>query len=454
MGVRRVRQGMVRSALAGALLAAMAGTAHAQSGSITDVHPIAGGQHAATFSSTSTECTLEFGFCGWYPVAWQVAATSVCFPGGSDIVYVGAYQDTVGTQTTVDSFYKQFQPVKLCLYVNGAGGYELVAETIYTTPPAPPVPPAPPAPPSPPPTPAAGPTLLSPAADARLPAARSISFRVRSPEAEDSVWVEVSRSTGLDADGTLADDDVIDSGYDDFGGAIRLEGGWTRRPGTYYWQASRIACNGNARDCEAESEIRKLEIVEPPLELMFAAKRRQQLRGPRLGKTFTNLLMRLRCNQACEIRMRGYPTYRADGGRHALRGLGLSEFFTLRGGTTTPYAFRFSAAERARLIAVMREHGSVRWRIEVRATTDDGDVRRIRRLIQMTPPPLPPPPRPAPAPAPQPSSPSCDPSYPGVCIPPAPPDLDCSEVPYSDFTVIGSDPHGFDGNDDGVGCES
>lgn len=53
----------------------------------------------------------------------------------------------------------------------------------------------------------------------------------------------------------------------------------------------------------------------------------------------------------------------------------------------------------------------------------------------------------------RPSRPRCDPSYPTVCIPPYPPDLDCDEVPYSNFTVRGSDPHGFDGDGDGVGCE-
>jgi micrococcal nuclease len=48
----------------------------------------------------------------------------------------------------------------------------------------------------------------------------------------------------------------------------------------------------------------------------------------------------------------------------------------------------------------------------------------------------------------------CHPSYPGVCIPP-PPDLDCPDVPYRNFTVLPPDPHGFDGNDnDGVGCET
>ena len=48
----------------------------------------------------------------------------------------------------------------------------------------------------------------------------------------------------------------------------------------------------------------------------------------------------------------------------------------------------------------------------------------------------------------------CDPSYPDFCIPLPPPDLDCADVNGSFFTVVGSDPHGFDGNNDGVGCES
>lgn len=46
----------------------------------------------------------------------------------------------------------------------------------------------------------------------------------------------------------------------------------------------------------------------------------------------------------------------------------------------------------------------------------------------------------------------CSPSYPGVCIPPAPPDLDCGDVPYKRFVVLAPDPHNFDGNADGIGC--
>jgi micrococcal nuclease len=47
----------------------------------------------------------------------------------------------------------------------------------------------------------------------------------------------------------------------------------------------------------------------------------------------------------------------------------------------------------------------------------------------------------------------CEPSYPDVCIPPSPPDLDCGDVAYRGFTVYPPDPHRFDGDFDGVGCE-
>ena len=49
---------------------------------------------------------------------------------------------------------------------------------------------------------------------------------------------------------------------------------------------------------------------------------------------------------------------------------------------------------------------------------------------------------------------NCDPYYPDFCIPPPPPDLDCGDIPQKNFTVLQPDPHGFDGNKDGVGCES
>ena len=49
---------------------------------------------------------------------------------------------------------------------------------------------------------------------------------------------------------------------------------------------------------------------------------------------------------------------------------------------------------------------------------------------------------------------NCDPSYPDVCIAPPPPDLDCKDIPYRRFKVLPPDPHHFDSDHDGIGCES
>lgn len=63
------------------------------------------------------------------------------------------------------------------------------------------------------------------------------------------------------------------------------------------------------------------------------------------------------------------------------------------------------------------------------------------------------------------TEPDCDPAYAEVCIPPAPPDLDCGDIADRRFRVYlptdadkpeeltDFDPHGFDGDDDGIGCE-
>lgn len=74
-----------------------------------------------------------------------------------------------------------------------------------------------------------------------------------------------------------------------------------------------------------------------------------------------------------------------------------------------------------------------------------------RGLWGPTPAPLP---TATPAPAAPPPATNCDPSYPGVCIPPYPPDLDCGDIAYRRFEVLAPDPHGFDGDHDGIGCES
>jgi micrococcal nuclease len=52
---------------------------------------------------------------------------------------------------------------------------------------------------------------------------------------------------------------------------------------------------------------------------------------------------------------------------------------------------------------------------------------------------------------------NCHPSYPDVCIPPPPPDLDCKDIPYRNFRVRwdvpNPNPHKFDRDRDGIECE-
>jgi uncharacterized repeat protein (TIGR01451 family) len=53
---------------------------------------------------------------------------------------------------------------------------------------------------------------------------------------------------------------------------------------------------------------------------------------------------------------------------------------------------------------------------------------------------------------------NCDPHYPGVCIPPLPPDLDCADLSFRTFRVnhdgpTTPDPHSLDNNFDGIGCQ-
>lgn len=47
----------------------------------------------------------------------------------------------------------------------------------------------------------------------------------------------------------------------------------------------------------------------------------------------------------------------------------------------------------------------------------------------------------------------CDPSYPDGCIPRYPPDLNCGDILYRNNRVLPRDPHLFDSDADGIGCE-
>ncbi len=48
----------------------------------------------------------------------------------------------------------------------------------------------------------------------------------------------------------------------------------------------------------------------------------------------------------------------------------------------------------------------------------------------------------------------CDPSYPTICLNPGIRGLSCRDIGFANFAVVGPDPHGFDRDHDGVGCET
>ena len=48
----------------------------------------------------------------------------------------------------------------------------------------------------------------------------------------------------------------------------------------------------------------------------------------------------------------------------------------------------------------------------------------------------------------------CDSSYPNSCISSPPPNLNCKDMSDKNFAVLPPDPHGFDRDEDGIGCES
>jgi micrococcal nuclease len=105
-------------------------------------------------------------------------------------------------------------------------------------------------------------------------------------------------------------------------------------------------------------------------------------------------------------------------------------------------------------VAFARAHG---YRLRSGRVTDAaGDTNELAGAQGIVAPaPQPEPVRAAPAAAAVPASGECDPSYSDVCIPPTwvSGDLDCGQIGFRRFTVLPPDPHNFDGDVDGVGCE-
>jgi hypothetical protein len=113
---------------------------------------------------------------------------------------------------------------------------------------------------------ASGITPLSPKAGATVAAGESPTFKMR-VKGSGQVWVHVCKSKKKDSEGVICSDESIGRAKKK-GGSFRykpkffdFDEFWLNSPGTYYWQAFRIACEGgDLSDCKQESKIVKFKV--------------------------------------------------------------------------------------------------------------------------------------------------------------------------------------------------
>ena len=107
-------------------------------------------------------------------------------------------------------------------------------------------------------------TPLSPKSGATIPVGQSPTFKMR-VKGSGQVWVHVCKSKKKDSKGVICIDESIGQAKRGKGGVFSYKPKffdydefWLNNPGTYYWQAYRIACVGS--DCQQESAITKFEV--------------------------------------------------------------------------------------------------------------------------------------------------------------------------------------------------
>jgi hypothetical protein len=111
-----------------------------------------------------------------------------------------------------------------------------------------------------------GVTPVAPKAGAKVKAGSRPTFRGRAG-GQGSVWVYVSRSSKRNKDGLIRHDAMIQRAKRK-GSAFTVKAKyfdyprfWLNRPGTYYWQAHRVNCGEDGRDCYQEGPVVKFRVV-------------------------------------------------------------------------------------------------------------------------------------------------------------------------------------------------
>jgi hypothetical protein len=110
-------------------------------------------------------------------------------------------------------------------------------------------------------------TPLAPKAGKSVPARESVTFKMR-VKGKGQVYVHVCKNKKKDKDGLICVNAAIGRAHKK-GRTYRYTSKfadfpsfWLNNPGTYYWQAFRIACEGgDISDCNLESPIVKFKVV-------------------------------------------------------------------------------------------------------------------------------------------------------------------------------------------------
>jgi hypothetical protein len=109
-------------------------------------------------------------------------------------------------------------------------------------------------------------TPLAPKAGKSVPAGKSPTFKIRS-QGPGTVWVHVCKNKKKDKSGVICHKADIGQAKKK-AGVFRYKPGffdfpefWLNSPGTYYWQAHRIACEGTTSDCRQEGPIVKFRVA-------------------------------------------------------------------------------------------------------------------------------------------------------------------------------------------------
>jgi len=109
-------------------------------------------------------------------------------------------------------------------------------------------------------------TPISPKKGDTVPVGKRPTFKMNVRGA-GSVWVYVCKSKRKDAEGLICSDEVIGRAKKKQGSRFEFKAKffdfpefWLNSPGTYYWQAHRISCEGNIEDCRLEGKIVRFKV--------------------------------------------------------------------------------------------------------------------------------------------------------------------------------------------------